>query len=145
MVVTNKLLLMFALCIGFSAHAQEPTKQNDEICLQHLGGGGTSDYVCYNYNRNDALADSNATADVLRASMPKSDPNIALLDNYMRLIDDQEKLCDLPVNAAHQWKKNANPETHITMFDVIKSECRYTLRKQQNDYLHDVLAYFKAE
>jgi transposase-like protein len=60
------------------------------------------------------------------------------LNRYMRTEDNAVKSCSMPVEFSFAWGIDVPPKTHRNMYDVMDARCHYTIRKRQNEYLHEL-------
>lgn len=118
---------------------------NDSNCMQHLGGGGFGDFDCYEHHAKFLEADNKKVANSIKSARGIKGTSKAELDRYMHAQDESAKACDLAPKLAYDWNVEEPPKTHVDMYDVIGARCYYSIRKQQNDFLHDLYSIKTGE
>src|SRR5579864_279499 len=136
-------VLVVALCNFRSIYADEVI--NDSNCMQHLGGGGFGDFDCYEHHAKSLEADNKKVANSIKSAHGIKGASKAELDRYIRAQDESAKACDLAPKLAYDWNIEEPPKTHVDMYDVIGARCHYSIRKQQNDFLHDLYSIKTGE
>ncbi|MCG5075148.1 hypothetical protein [Paraburkholderia tagetis] len=135
----NRLLTLLA--IVSSALLAQPTFAqaiDDSNCLRHLGGGGFGDFECYERHTKMLIPDSTKVADSIKnSSHVNRETKLGIL-KYMKIQKNSSESCDLAINLAYPSKKERADRNHIEVYDVMAARCRYGLRKQQNEFLHDL-------
>lgn len=106
--------------------------------MHYIGGGGFGDFDCYEANSKRLEADNQKVAAAIRQASGLSDANKAELNRYMQTQDDAVMSCDMTVEFAYAWKIDVPPKTHRDLYDVMGARCRYSIRKQQNEFLRDL-------
>ncbi|SDR40809.1 hypothetical protein SAMN05443245_5619 [Paraburkholderia fungorum] len=129
-------MMVLALVVFQPVYADEII--DDANCMQHLGGGGFGDFDCYEHHAKSLGADSKKVAAAIKATHGITGANRAKLAQYMTAQDQVAKACDLSNKLAFDWNIESSPKTHVDLYDVIGARCQYSLRKQQNDFLHDL-------
>lgn len=109
----------------------------DASCLKHLGGTGY-DIACFDALTKEVTADTKATYEEIRKTIPQGNENGNLLDAYMKAEDDAERFCRLEKETGTGWLPSPTPG-HYNMWDSAYAECVYDQRKLQNKRLHEIL------
>lgn len=118
---------------------------NDSNCMQYLGGGGFGDFDCYEHHAKSLEADNKKVANLIKSAHGIKGTSKVELERYMRAQDESAKACDLALKLAYDWNIEEPPKTHIDMYDVIGARCHYSIRKQQNDFLHNLYSIKTGE
>ncbi|WP_322045672.1 hypothetical protein [Paraburkholderia sp. J67] len=135
----------FAFLLSFvalTAHynvARADEKFIYENCMQHLGGG-YGDYLCYGMHATKLNDENKKLAKSLRSARHTTAGSRKQLTKYMRAQDDIVSACDLIVNFVSSSQEELAAHTHIDMYDVLAANCRYTIRKQENEFLKGLRA-----
>ncbi|WP_233855826.1 hypothetical protein [Paraburkholderia sp. HD33-4] len=137
------LLLVIALCSFQSIFADEVI--NDSNCMQYLGRGGFGDFECYEHHAESLEIDNKKLADSIKSAHGIKSASKVELGRYMRAQDESVKACDLTSKLAYDWNIEAPPKTHVDMYDVMGARCHYSIRKQQNNFLHDLYSIKTGE
>ncbi|SMG21015.1 hypothetical protein SAMN06265784_10244 [Paraburkholderia susongensis] len=140
---TKSFVAVMALFIAQPIYADEYI--DDSNCMQHLGGGGFGDFDCYEHHAKYLEADNKKVANSIKSTHGVKGESKAELDRYMRAQDEAAKACDLASKLAYDWNIEEPPKTHVDMYDVMGARCHYSIRKQQNDFLHDLYSIKTGE
>jgi hypothetical protein len=140
---TKCFVVAMALFSAQTIYANEVI--DDSNCMQHLGGGGFGDFDCYERHAKSIETDNKKVADSIRSARGIKGASKAELDRYMRAQDEAVKACDLALKLAYDWNIEEPPKTHVDMYDVMGARCHYSIRKQQNDFLHDLYSIKTGE
>lgn len=132
-----KCLMVAATLSGFqSIYADEVI--NDSNCMQHLGGGGFGDFDCYEDHAKSLEADNKKVSNAIKLTHGITSANKVELSGYMRAQDDAAKACDLAIKLEYPSQKERMQRDHIELYDVMAARCHYSIRNQQNEFLHDL-------
>ncbi|WP_322069891.1 hypothetical protein [Paraburkholderia bannensis] len=136
----NKYSILVALVIFLMGSSQAYADEiiTYENCMQHLGGGGFGDFDCYEMHVRNLRSDNTKIANSLKSAGGITVANKRALDAYMRAQDDVASACNLAINLEYPSAKERAKRDHIELYDVMAARCRYTIRKQENDFLHDL-------
>ncbi|RKT26455.1 hypothetical protein B0G69_2201 [Paraburkholderia sp. RAU2J] len=105
--------------------------------MNHLGGG-QGDVECYGALTNELVTDSKATYQKIAKTIPKGNPNSARLAAYSATQNREIQFCKLKMQAPSGWAPDSSAPL-LNMYDAIYAECVYDVRKNENNFLHDVL------
>ncbi|CAE6957124.1 hypothetical protein PQR37_32110 [Paraburkholderia nemoris] len=116
----------------------------DEECLEHLSGSGSMDSNCFIVAAADMETANAALYTAIARSIPKGNPNAALLLDYMHEQDRMKTFCAINKYAGSKWKPDLTaPQIH-NINDIAYFECIYDLRKAQNQHLQSILDLVKS-
>lgn len=135
----NRLLTLLVVAVStLLAQATFAQVIDDSNCLQQLGGGGFGDFECYERHTKILVSDSAKIADsIQKNSRVNREAKLGIL-RYMKIQEKSSESCDLAISLAYPSKKELADRNHIEVYDVMAARCRYSLRKQQNEFLHDL-------
>lgn len=109
-------------------------------CVRHLGSGGFRDYDCYETSAKKLETENEKTANTIKESEGLSSEDRKEVERYLRSQDEGVKGCGMAIQFSYSWKVDMPPKTHRNYYDVISARCHYTIRKQQNEFLNDLLS-----
>ncbi|WP_322028449.1 lysozyme [Paraburkholderia sp. J76] len=134
----TKLAAAAILAIGYLQGSYASENLTQANCLRHVGGGGFGDFDCYEGHTKSLEADNQKLSGAIKMAHGISDENKAELVSYMRAQDEAAKACDLAISIEYPSLKERERRNHIELYDVMAARCRYSIRKQQNEFLHDL-------
>jgi hypothetical protein len=137
--VTKCAVLSIALIFLYQAASAEEDV-NDSNCMQQIGRGGFADFECYEGNAKQLERDNQKVAMQIRQLLPRTSSERDSLNRFMNAEDEAAKHCDLAVDLSYTWSIDSPPKTHRNMYDVMSARCRYNIRKQESDFLLDLLS-----
>ncbi|MFM0428427.1 hypothetical protein PQQ75_05375 [Paraburkholderia aspalathi] len=117
---------------------------DDEECLKHLSGSGSMDSNCFMVAAADMETANKALYAAIAQSIPKGNPNAALLSGYMREQDRMKRFCAINKFAGSKWKPDITAPQIRNINDIAYFECIYDLRKDQNQHLQSILDLVKS-
>ncbi|WP_175152551.1 hypothetical protein [Paraburkholderia ultramafica] len=132
----KSLVAAMALSGFQSIYADEVINYSN--CTQHLGGGGFGDFDCYEIHAKSLEADNKKVFNAIKLARGVTSANRIELSGYMRAQDDAAKACDLAIKLEYPSQKERAQRDHIELYDVMAARCHYSIRKQQNEFLHDL-------
>jgi hypothetical protein len=130
-----KALLCLIPCVTMSLCYADSA---DDDCLKHLSGSSGMDTSCY-LGSADALQKKSAElAKKLAATIPRGNPNAALLKEFMSSADRSLRFCTLNKQAGSAWEPSETGPNVRNMWDEIYGECVYNRRKEQYAHLLEI-------
>lgn len=118
---------------------------DDSNCMQYLGGGGLGDFDCYEHHAKSIEADNRRVAIAIKSTHGIKGTSKVELDRYMRTQDEAVQVCGLASKLAYDWNIEKPPKKHVDMYDVMEARCHYSIRKEQNNFLHDLYSIKTGE
>lgn len=114
----------------------------DPACLQHPGGA-FADVECYNGLSNELSAQNQILTAQILATMPKKNPNRALLLQIERQQAGVRATCELSRAALQGWvapERSSPPSgARYLYFDVAYYRCVYLDLKARHEFLKELL------
>ena len=114
----------------------------DPACLQHPGGA-FADVECYNGLSNELAAQNQVLTAQILATIPRKNPNRALLLQVERQQAGVRATCELSRAALQGWAtadRSSQPAgARYLYFDVAYYRCVYLDLKSRHEFLEDLL------
>ncbi|WP_322007938.1 hypothetical protein [Paraburkholderia tropica] len=131
------VLLMFLVVMQ---NVQADENVNYSNCLQYVGGGGLGDVDCYGGHTKSLESENKKLIASIKSSSGIKADTKARLDRYIRAEDVAMKGCALAPRLALDWAIVDVNKNHVDMYDAMESSCRYQIRKQENEFLRNLLS-----